>query len=130
MGRLKYLNIFAATSGAVVIVIGGIIGVKGAITGGGAKSWFAGLSLMLGGVGLQAAALNRLVKTQAEEEVHRMLKQRNQVIPKICVGCENFHGQEHGGVMLVCAIHPYGIETERCPDSDFSRDVEKTKRFA
>lgn len=40
MPKIKYLNIFVATSGAVVIVIGGMIGVKGAIAGSGAKVGF------------------------------------------------------------------------------------------
>lgn len=33
-----------------------------------------------------------------------------------CVGCRHYYGQAHGGHLLVCAMHPYGSETERCPD--------------
>lgn len=116
MSKIKYLNIFVATSGAVVIVIGGIIGVQGAIAGSGAKSWFSGLSLMLGGIGLQAIALDRFLKNQIEEEINRTLNQRLKAIPKACRGCRNFHGIEYGGVKLVCAIYPYGVDGTTCPD--------------
>ncbi len=50
----------------------------------------------------------------------------------ICMGCRHYHGQNYGGHMLVCAMHPYGIVdgAEDCPDkelhqwmkSDFSDD--------
>lgn len=33
-----------------------------------------------------------------------------------CVGCRNYHGQEYGGNLLVCGMHPYGWEGETCPD--------------
>jgi len=33
-----------------------------------------------------------------------------------CVGCRHYHGQSYNGVMLVCGMHPYGCETEECPD--------------
>lgn len=33
-----------------------------------------------------------------------------------CIGCKHYHGQAHGGNMLVCAMYPYGPETESCPD--------------
>lgn len=38
----------------------------------------------------------------------------------VCVGCRNYHGQEHGGQMLVCAIHPYGVMegSDSCPDKE------------
>jgi hypothetical protein len=33
-----------------------------------------------------------------------------------CVGCRHYHGQAYGGTMLVCGMHPYGWEEEKCPD--------------
>ncbi|WP_416666244.1 hypothetical protein [Egbenema bharatensis] len=38
----------------------------------------------------------------------------------VCVGCRHYHGQSYNGVMLVCAMHPYGIvdESETCPDKE------------
>lgn len=33
-----------------------------------------------------------------------------------CVGCRHYYGQAHGGNLLVCAMHPYGPEGEKCPD--------------
>ncbi|NEP08029.1 MAG: hypothetical protein F6K34_26605, partial [Okeania sp. SIO4D6] len=33
-----------------------------------------------------------------------------------CRGCKNYHGQVYGGNLLVCGMHPYGVEGETCPD--------------
>lgn len=33
-----------------------------------------------------------------------------------CVGCRHYHGQSYNGVMLVCGMHPFGWEEEKCPD--------------
>lgn len=37
-----------------------------------------------------------------------------------CVGCRYYHGQVYNGVMLVCGMHPYGVEGDRdtCPDKE------------
>lgn len=34
----------------------------------------------------------------------------------VCRGCRNYHGQVYGGNLLVCGMHPYGVEGENCPD--------------
>jgi hypothetical protein len=34
----------------------------------------------------------------------------------VCVGCSNYHGEAYGGNVLVCAMHPYGVEENSCPD--------------
>ncbi|WP_341531644.1 hypothetical protein WKK05_36340 (plasmid) [Nostoc sp. UHCC 0302] len=36
--------------------------------------------------------------------------------PIACIGCANYHGQEYGGNVLVCAIHAHGWDNENCPD--------------
>lgn len=38
----------------------------------------------------------------------------------ICVGCRHYHGHAYNGVMLVCAMHPYGIidGSDSCPDKE------------
>lgn len=33
-----------------------------------------------------------------------------------CIGCKHYHGQSHGGHMLVCGMYPYGPEDTTCPD--------------
>ena len=33
-----------------------------------------------------------------------------------CIGCIHYHGQVYGGNLLVCGMHPYGVEDESCPD--------------
>ena len=38
-----------------------------------------------------------------------------------CRGCRHYHGEVHGGNLLVCGMHPYGVEDETCPDwEDYS----------
>jgi len=37
-----------------------------------------------------------------------------------CVGCRHYHGQIYSGNVLICAMHPYGWETETCPDWETS----------
>jgi len=118
MLRLKYLNLVVAACGATVIVIGSIIGVRGVIKGEGTKTWLAAISFMLGGTALQAVALDRFLKYRFDEEIERTREQRLQAIPTSCSGCRNFHGLEYGGVKLVCAIHPLGVEGDICPDHD------------
>lgn len=38
----------------------------------------------------------------------------------ICVGCRHYHGHSYNGVMLVCAMHPYGIVdgSDSCADKE------------
>ncbi|NJO42205.1 MAG: hypothetical protein HC769_01390 [Cyanobacteria bacterium CRU_2_1] len=36
--------------------------------------------------------------------------------PPACRGCYHYHGRVYGGNLLVCAMHPYGVEDDRCDD--------------
>jgi hypothetical protein len=36
--------------------------------------------------------------------------------PTACKGCAHYHGRVYGGNMLICAMHPYGVESDRCGD--------------
>lgn len=51
----------------------------------------------------------------------------------VCMGCRHYHGQEYGGNLLVCAMHPYGVEegVDSCADKEpvtwsFPRSNERT----
>jgi hypothetical protein len=33
-----------------------------------------------------------------------------------CVGCAHYHGETYGENLLVCAMHPYGVEDRICSD--------------
>ncbi|MEL6442444.1 MAG: hypothetical protein AAFQ80_24770 [Cyanobacteria bacterium J06621_8] len=33
-----------------------------------------------------------------------------------CVNCLNYHGQSYNGNLLVCGIHPSGVESDNCRD--------------
>lgn len=39
-----------------------------------------------------------------------------------CRGCRNYHGQVYGGNLLVCAMHPSGVEDDTCPDWESRSD--------
>lgn len=38
----------------------------------------------------------------------------------VCVGCRHYHGQVYGGTMLVCGMHPYGVDDgqDTCSDKE------------
>lgn len=114
MSKLKYLNLFVAACGATVLVIGSIIGVNGVIKG--EKNWLTAISFMLAGTGLQAAALDRFLKYQIDEELNSYLLPSK--VPAPCRGCRNYHGVKYRGVQLICAIHPSGIEGNTCLDHE------------
>ncbi|MFM9267016.1 hypothetical protein [Tychonema sp. BBK16] len=40
-----------------------------------------------------------------------------------CRGCSNYHGQVYGGNLLVCAMHPTGVESESCADWEADSDL-------
>ena len=40
-----------------------------------------------------------------------------------CRGCSNYHGQVYGGNLLVCAMHPTGVESESCADWEADNDM-------
>jgi len=48
---------------------------------------------------------------QLEQEARKHCPQ-----PSPCKGCKHFHGIIYNSVQIVCAMHPYGIEGEQCPD--------------
>ena len=33
-----------------------------------------------------------------------------------CINCSNYHGKAYNGQILVCAMHPHGVEDDSCPD--------------
>ncbi len=33
-----------------------------------------------------------------------------------CESCKNYHGHKYNSIILVCAIHPYGVNTDNCLD--------------
>jgi hypothetical protein len=36
--------------------------------------------------------------------------------PKVCDGCCNYFGETHGGNRIICGIHPFGADGDRCGD--------------
>lgn len=41
---------------------------------------------------------------------------KNAEYPAPCHGCVNYFGETHNGNRLICGIHPYGAESDNCPD--------------
>jgi hypothetical protein len=64
------------------------------------------------------ARLDSALVEAAEPVTHTVEPLLNQ--HPVCVGCRHYHGQDYGGNMLVCAMHPYGVpEGENtCPDKE------------
>ncbi|NDJ26074.1 hypothetical protein GS682_31745 [Nostoc sp. B(2019)] len=122
MSKLKYLNVCAGAMGITAALIGGTIIFKGASKAS-LKSLIAGSCLTLGGIGIASASLYQF---QVESDIDKILSERRKAMPKTCRGCRNFHGIKYQGVMLVCGIHPHGIESEHCPD--FEKFAQKGKR--
>ncbi len=56
------------------------------------------------------------------QQIHHLPQHTLKEILSPCQGCQNFHGVEYGGVMLVCGIHPHGVEEDSCPDYELSKD--------
>ncbi|WP_193200471.1 hypothetical protein [Nostoc sp. MG11] len=108
----KYLNICAGGLGVAAAVIGGTILFRG-LSGESVKSFLAGSCLILGGTGIASASLYQV---KVESDIEKILSERRKAMPKACRGCRNFHGIKYQGVMLVCAIHPHGVESDTCLD--------------
>jgi hypothetical protein len=105
----KYLNICTVGLGITAAVIGGTIIFSRA----NAKSLIAGSCLILGGIGIASTSLYQI---KIDSEIDKILEEKRFAMPKACRGCRNFHGVKYEGVMLVCAIHPGGVEGDICPD--------------
>ncbi|MGD1700754.1 hypothetical protein [Dapis sp. BLCC M229] len=58
------------------------------------------------------------VETQEEDIDYYFVDHVEPTVEKhpACRGCTHYHGQVYGGNLLVCGMHPYGVEDESCPD--------------
>ena len=63
---------------------------------------------------------NRVADAEAYLEFLRQMSRERLAerlsVPAVCQGCCHYHGQTYGGQLLVCAMHPYGVEASSCPD--------------
>ena len=68
---------------------------------------------------LHAIAMLEAAFTEAAEPVSRTVEPILNHHP-VCTGCRHYHGQVYNDTMLVCAMHPYGIEdgVDTCPDKE------------
>jgi hypothetical protein len=58
------------------------------------------------------------------QQVRQQRSTRHPPVPATCQGCCHYHGQYYGGNFLVCGMHPYGVESEHCPDWEAPCSVE------
>lgn len=62
---------------------------------------------------------SRETNTDAYVELLRQVRTQQPPLPRqpvACQGCQHYHGRIYGGTLLVCAMHPFGVEDDRCPD--------------
>lgn len=74
---------------------------------------------------LRKAAHARWHRNQSKQHILRSQLGFNEVLntrPKVCQGCEHYHGIAYGyckenRAVLICGFHPYGwLGEEGCPD--------------
>lgn len=62
---------------------------------------------------------SREINTETYLEMLRQVNVPRPHIPQqpiACKGCAHYHGRVYGGNMLVCAMHPMGVEGDQCGD--------------
>ncbi len=63
---------------------------------------------------------NRLADAEAYleflQQINRERWSETPPLPTACQGCCHYHGQTYGGQLFICAMHPYGVEEDLCPD--------------
>jgi hypothetical protein len=62
---------------------------------------------------------------QQRQQQQTSIAVASHVTPPACQGCRHFHGASYGGNFLVCGMHPYGWDGEKCPDFVLSQRAEK-----
>jgi hypothetical protein len=52
------------------------------------------------------------------EDLSCLQPPKSQSCTQFCSGCSNYHGLVYGENLLVCGVHPYGVDAnaDRCPD--------------
>ncbi|MEB3248790.1 MAG: hypothetical protein VKK07_05565 [Merismopediaceae bacterium] len=63
--------------------------------------------------------LSSLTPPSAEEEAYGWLNPKIPPAANVhpaCRGCQHYHGRVYNNSILVCGMHPYGVETEQCAD--------------
>ncbi len=48
--------------------------------------------------------------------------------PVACRGCQHYHGQSYGGNLFICGMHPYGVESDTCPDWEAQAQADPQRR--
>jgi len=98
--------------------------------------WLKGVAVMMGSgcVSYATAALllrqdrERAARAEAAEAYLQFLRHMDEIPiqpslrPASCRGCRHYHGKHYGGVQLVCAMHPHGVEGEDCADWNWGAD--------
>lgn len=66
---------------------------------------------------------NRETAAEIDDELLRQVRQMNHwrslvdpPKPAACRGCCHYHGQVYGGNLLVCGMHPFGVDDQHCSD--------------
>ncbi|MBR8833923.1 MAG: hypothetical protein DSM106950_07760 [Stigonema ocellatum SAG 48.90 = DSM 106950] len=49
-------------------------------------------------------------------------------VPFPCKGCRNYHGVVYNGTTFICAMHPYGSQSQTCSDYERSQMSSRIRR--
>jgi hypothetical protein len=55
------------------------------------------------------------IQNQIREQYQKSDYKKSNIC-KTCESCKNYHGHKYNSIILVCAIHPYGVNTDNCLD--------------
>ncbi|KYC43346.1 hypothetical protein WA1_14805 [Scytonema hofmannii PCC 7110] len=74
-----------------------------------------GFSIVSGIILIESSRKKRQAKI--EPEIQRTPVFTNAIVtPRTCEGCKHYHGVAYNDVPFVCAMYPYGVEKDICPD--------------
>ncbi len=78
----------------------------------------AGVGVGLFSIGAGVFLASKIETRLEAEELFRESGEFNEISlrPDPCVGCKDFNGSVYNGVQLICGMHPYGWDGEKCPD--------------
>ncbi|ARV60312.1 hypothetical protein BZZ01_18250 [Nostocales cyanobacterium HT-58-2] len=74
-----------------------------------------GAGLFLTGAALWIASFGEQLAIEEMRRIEEQTKKQNCKL-SVCEGCKHFHGVHYNSTPLICAMHPYGVEGEHCPD--------------
>lgn len=126
--KIKYFLISVAIGGTSVLivaagslVIAGLIGNESRNTSNINRPSFEkiiyyGFPIAMTGLFLSIFSAGAIYLTENYLDLKELTEQERIKISPSCIGCRHFHSVRYNGILLTCAMHPYGAENEHCLD--------------